>query len=41
MSSRGIQPFETIFAQWYMRDATHPDGTSVGVSDAVAFTVCP
>ncbi len=40
MNSRGILPFDTIFAQWYMRDATHPDGTSVGVSDAGSLTVC-
>lgn len=41
MISRGIAPLQTIFCQWYMRDATHPDGTGVGLSDGVSFTVCP
>lgn len=41
MNAHGIVASETIFAQWYMRDAAHPDGTGVGLSDAVAFTVCP
>ncbi|MBK7878377.1 MAG: hypothetical protein IPJ77_22205 [Planctomycetes bacterium] len=41
LNARAIVPFETIFAQWYMRDAAHPDGTGVGLSDGVAFTVCP
>ena len=41
MTARGVLPLETIFAQWYMRDLAHPDGTGVGLSDGLAFTVCP
>jgi hypothetical protein len=41
LTARGVLPHETVFAQWYMRDLTHPDGTGVGLSDGVAFTLCP
>ncbi len=41
MNARGIAPFDTIFAQWYMRDLANPDGTGICVSDGIAFTVCP
>lgn len=40
-AAHAIAPLETIFAQWITRDATHADGTRIGLSDALAFTVCP
>lgn len=40
-AAHAIAPLETIFAQWIARDVTHPDGTRIGLSDALAFTICP
>jgi hypothetical protein len=32
---------ETRYYQWWMRDGAHPDGTGIGLSDAVSVTFCP
>jgi len=33
-------PGTSVWAQYYYRDQTHPDGTGVGVTDALRFTMC-
>jgi hypothetical protein len=32
---------DTLFAQWIYRDAANPDGSGVGLSGGLSFTVCP
>lgn len=38
MTSMGIDPGETLFAQWWMRDPASPSTT--GLSNGLRFTVC-
>jgi subtilisin family serine protease len=38
MASHGIDPGDTVYAQWWMRDPASPSTT--GLSNAVRFTVC-
>lgn len=40
-ASFGIQPYETIYVQWFARDAANPDGTGWSLSNGLEFTVCP
>lgn len=39
--SQGLSPSQRVFAQFWFRDPGHPDGTNVGLSDAIDFTVLP
>ena len=39
--NRGLVPGTNVYAQMWYRDPNHVDGTGVGITDAVAFTVCP
>ncbi len=32
---------QTLYYQWWLRDPQHPDGTRVGLSNALAVTYCP
>ena len=32
---------QTRYYQFWFRDPTHPDGTTVGLSNALEFTICP
>ncbi|HVS20173.1 MAG TPA: hypothetical protein VMT18_16335, partial [Planctomycetota bacterium] len=32
---------QTRYAQWWFRDPTQPDGTGVGLSNGIEFTICP
>ena len=41
MAAHGIVATDTIYAQWFSRDPSHPDGTARNYSDALEFTVCP
>lgn len=41
MASQGMLLGETIHCQWIYRDRFAPDGTTVGLSEAARFTVCP
>ena len=36
-----LVPGATVYAQYWHRDPPHPDGTGVGLTDAVSFTICP
>jgi hypothetical protein len=38
MNSVGLNPGDTVFAQWWMRDPASPSTT--GLSNGVRFTVC-
>lgn len=39
--NRGFQPGDQIFIQAWYRDTLHPDGTGIGLTDAVVATICP
>lgn len=41
LNANGMLMGETIFCQWIYRDRFQPDMTTVGMSNAVRFTVCP
>ena len=41
MANHGWTVGTTVHGQWWFRDPTHPDGTGIGLSDAIQFTVCP
>jgi len=41
MSARGLTPGTLVYAQAWFRDSLHSDGTGVGLTDAIFFTVCP
>jgi len=41
MAAAGFGPGTIFYAQYWQRDVTHPDGTGVGLTDALAVTVCP
>jgi hypothetical protein len=41
MQARGLSAGDTLFAQWIYRDAANPDGSGVGLSGGLSFTVCP
>lgn len=40
-ASAGLDPGETVHGQFWMRDPDHADGTGVGLSNAVEFSVQP
>ncbi|MDA1263828.1 MAG: hypothetical protein O2816_01975 [Planctomycetota bacterium] len=37
----GLSAGDVLHVQWYFRDTAHVDGTTVGLSDAVKFTIKP
>ena len=39
--SKGFTVGTQVYGQWWYRDPQHPDGTGVGLSNAIEFTVCP
>jgi hypothetical protein len=39
--SRGAVAGNTIYAQYFSRDPHHSDGTGLGLTDGLRFTVCP
>ena len=39
MSMHELQPGARVFSQFWYRDIAHPDGTRVGLSNAVAFSI--
>lgn len=41
MLANGFSAGDQIYSQWWFRDRNHPDGTGVGLSNALQFTVCP
>ena len=41
MVERGWIAGSSVFAQYWLRDPLHPDGTGVGLSNALAFVVGP
>lgn len=41
LASQGLMLGETIHCQWLYRDRFAADGTTVGLSEAARFTVCP
>ena len=41
VSANLLQAGATVYAQFWYRDPLHPDGTGAGLSDALAFTICP
>lgn len=41
MAARGLTPGTLVHAQAWFRDSLHPDGTGVGLTDAITFTICP
>jgi hypothetical protein len=41
MLAQGLSPGTQVFGQWWYRDPAHPDGTGVGLSNGIQFTVCP
>lgn len=41
LAQQGITAGTTVHAQYWQRDPDHPDGTGVGLTDAVAFVVVP
>jgi len=36
-----LGPGSTVYAQYWYRDPGHPDGTGTGLSDGLAFMLCP
>jgi len=40
-TSKGLGPGMQLYGQWWATDAAHPDGTGVGLSDAVQFELRP
>lgn len=41
LSGQGFLPGQQVYGQWWYRDPQHPDGSGVGLSNAIQFTVCP
>lgn len=41
MAANSLFPGTSVHAQFYYRDTAHADGTGVGLSDAVRFTIAP
>lgn len=41
MSAQGFFPGTRIYAQFWYRDPSHPDGTGQSLSDGLDFTICP
>jgi hypothetical protein len=41
MAANALVPGTTVHAQYYYRDVAHFDGTGVGLSNAVQFTIAP
>ena len=41
LTSVGLTAGDTVYCQWLYRDRFHPDGTTVGLTDGLRFTVCP
>ncbi len=41
MAAQALVPGDTVYAQFWCRDPFHADGTGIGMTDAVAFTVAP
>lgn len=41
MLNMGLNGGDVVYAQWYFRDTAQTDGTQVGLSDAVKFTIEP
>lgn len=41
MQSEGLAPSDSVHCQYWMRDSEHPDGTGVGLSEALEFFVQP
>jgi len=41
MSQHGLMVGSQVFAQAWMRDPAHPDGTKTGLSDGLAFEILP
>ncbi len=39
MLQMGLNPGDKVYAQWYLRDTAQTDGTGVGLSDALSFTI--
>jgi hypothetical protein len=37
---QGLTAGTTVYSQYWYRDPSHPDGTGVGLTDALRFTVC-
>jgi len=40
LAGLGLAPGDPLWTQWYYRDATHADGTGVGLTNALHFTAC-
>lgn len=41
LSGQGFLPGQQVYGQWWYRDPQHPDGSGVGLSNAIQFLVCP
>ncbi|MDP6938334.1 MAG: di-heme oxidoredictase family protein [Planctomycetota bacterium] len=41
MAARGLTPGTIVYAQGWFRDTLQTDGTGVGLTDAISFTICP
>ena len=41
MAARGLTPGTIVYAQGWFRDTLQMDGTGVGLTDAISFTICP
>ena len=41
MASQGLGAGDPVYAQYWYRDPTNPDGTGIGLTDAAAFAICP
>ncbi len=41
MQSAGLSAGSSAYLQWIYRDPAHPDGSGVGLSGGLSFTVCP
>ena len=41
MATHGLTAGTTVYAQYWYSDPLHPDGTGVGHTDAIEFTIAP
>jgi hypothetical protein len=41
LAAAGLLPGDRMHLQWFFRDASHPDGTGLGLSDALEATIVP
>ncbi|MCP3917098.1 MAG: hypothetical protein GY711_16240 [bacterium] len=41
MANAGLTVGTTVFAQFWYRDPQHPDGFAIGLTDGLAFAICP